>query len=808
MNPLVRIARAGLYTLVIFSAVGAIMTLAAYLYIVPSLPSAEGLRDVRLQVPLRVFSREGQLIAEFGEMKRTPVSYREIPELMIKAVLAAEDDRFFKHPGVDYQGILRAMFELVRTGEKRQGGSTITMQVARNFFLSNEKTYLRKLNEIFLALKIEQELSKEEILELYLNKIYLGKRAYGVAAAAQIYYGTTLDRLSVAQVAMIAGLPKAPSSYNPLANPVRAVSRRNYVLVRMRELNYISNEVYEMARGEPVAAKHHGLDIEVNAPYVAEMVRAQLVSIYGEDAYVNGYNVFTTVSANLQRAANNTLRGALIEYDARHGYRGPEGHAELGEDTDEQPWQNILAGYLRVGNLLPAIVTRVNERSIVAYTRDGRSVEVGWDQLSWARPYIDDDRVGKAPQNAGDILHKGDIVRLVALSDNQWRLAQIPTVEGALVSINPNNGAIVALTGGFDFQRSKFNRVIQAKRQAGSALKPFIYSAALEKGFTPASLINDAPVVFEDSALESFWRPENYSGKFLGPTRLRVALTESRNLVSVRLLRAIGIPYAVDYLSRFAFNIDELPRNLSLALGSAAITPLDLGRAYATFANGGHLISPYFVDRVEDISGNTVMQPNPLQVCPDCDENVSNVDASIGQVPADESKPLIRPAPRVITAQNTYMMTSMMRDVIQEGTARRARQLNRHDLAGKTGTTNEAHDAWFAGFNSDIVTICWVGFDQARSLGSTETGGRAALPMWIGFMKVALQDSAERTIERPPGLVTVRIDADTGLLAGTDNKKAIYETFPADNAPKSQTGPAAAKDSGATGFSGMPEQLF
>lgn len=800
-----RFARLGLYTLISLSGAGVMVTVATYLYVVPALPSTASLRDVRLQVPLRVYSREGQLIAEFGEMKRTSVTYEEVPELLIKAVLAAEDDRFFQHPGVDYQGILRAIFELIRTGEKRQGGSTITMQVARNFFLTSEKTYLRKLNEILLALRIERELSKAEILELYLNKIYLGKRAYGVAAAAQIYYGTTLDRLSVAQMAMIAGLPKAPSSYNPLANPARAISRRDYVLARMRDLGYISHDVYQMARAEPVTAKQHSLDIEVNAPYVAEMVRALLVSIYGEDAYVNGYNVFTTVSADLQRAANSSLRGALIEYDARHGYRGPEGHLEDTGDAVTDQWQLELAKLPRVGNLLPAVVTDIGERSITALIRDGRSVEVTWDQLSWARPYIDDNRVGKPPQTAGDILRRGDIIRLVALADNQWRLAQVPMAEGALVSINPGNGAIVALTGGFDFQRSKFNRVTQAKRQAGSALKPFIYSAALEKGFTPASLINDAPVVFEDTALESFWRPENYSGEFFGPTRLRVALTESRNLVSVRLLRAIGVPYAVDYLSRFAFNQDELPRNLSLALGSAAVTPLELCRAYATFANGGYLITPYFIDRVVGPDGNIVFQPNPVPVCADCDEGGQDADA--GQGPPDGAGPMFTPAPRVISAQNTYLMTSMMRDVIQEGTARRARQLNRGDLAGKTGTTNDGHDAWFAGFNADIVTVSWVGFDQAKTLGSRETGGRAALPMWIGFMKTALENSVERAIERPPGLVTVRIDADTGLLAGSDNKNAIFETFPADGVPKPPAGTAAAKDSGTPG-AGIPEQLF
>ena len=808
MKQLLKVLRLGLLIFGTLALAGISVILVAYLYVAPTLPSAESLKDVRFQVPLRVYSKEGQLIAEFGEMKRTPVSYQEIPELMIKAVLAAEDDRFFVHPGVDYQGILRAAFELVKTGEKRQGGSTITMQVARNFFLSSEKTYLRKLNEVFLALKIEHELSKQEILELYLNKIYLGKRAYGVAAAAQVYYGTTLDQLTVAQTAMIAGLPKAPSAYNPLADPQRAIIRRNYVLGRMHDLGFISDEVFTIARSEPVTAKHYALETELQAPYVAEMVRSYLVSLYGDDAYTSGYNVITTVSTKLQRAANKALQAALLEYDARHGYRGPERHVALAANAGEEQWRQAVADIETVGGLEPAVVTAIGEETITTYTPQDRIIEIPWEQLSWARPYIDDNRVGAKPRRAADIVRVGDIVRLQLMADNQWRLAQLPLVEGALVSLDPHNGAILALTGGFDFNRSKFNRVMQADRQAGSSLKPFIYSAALEKGFTPASLINDAPVVFDDPALESVWRPENYSGKFFGPTRLRVALTQSRNLVSIRLLRAIGIPYAIDYLSNFGFDKNKLPRNLSLALGSAAVKPVELGRAFATFANGGYLISPVFIDRIENIDGEAVVKANPVIACQPCEEAPVDNTAETGNGAENiPTSPPQRLAKRVLTPQNTYLMTSLMRDVIQHGTGRRARQLGRKDIAGKTGTTNDAYDAWFSGFNADIVTICWVGFDQSRSLGNHETGGRAALPMWIDFMKVALKDLPEKSLERPPGLVTVRIDPVTGLLAGTDNPKAIFETFRVEDVPR-QSAVHRNTGSGSAVQEDMPEQLF
>jgi len=806
-------------------AAGLLMAIGIYIYLAPKLPDIETLKDIHLQVPLRIYTSDHKLIAEFGEMKRTPLRFFEIPDLMIKAVLAAEDDRYFKHPGVDYQGILRAGLNLVKTGEKSQGGSTITMQVARNFFLSSEKTYLRKLSEILLALKIEQELTKEEILELYLNKIYLGNRAYGIAAASQIYYGVHPGQLSTAQIAMIAGLPKAPSRYNPIADLERAVTRRDYVLGRMHKLGFIDDEIYNTALAEPDTAVQHSLTIEVEAPYVAEMVRASLVERFGEEAYTGGYQVTTTVDSRLQNAANKALRDALLDYDARHGYRGPIQHIDITVFPEEEHRKFILANIPNVGGLTPAIIIHVEEQTAIAILANNRTLQIPWSGLSWARPYIDDNRMSNAPETAAEVLQAGDIVYLQQVPGNEWHLAQIPQVEGALVAIRPDNGGIIALTGGFDFYRSEFNRVTQATRQPGSNFKPFIYSAALGKGFTPASIINDAPVVFDDPGLESAWRPENYSGTFFGPTRLREALVKSRNLVSIRLLRSTGINYTIDYISRFGFDASELPRNLSLALGSAAITPLRIAGGYAVFANGGYRVTPYYIDRIELNDGEMISQANPDTVCPDCIDTaaatndqapgaIQNISAT-GSGQAQTQQDILPPSPpikiaqRVITAQNAYLMTSMMRDVITRGTGQRARQLGRKDLAGKTGTTNESRDAWFAGFNSDIVTVSWVGFDQSRSLGNNETGGRAALPMWINFMAEALKGKPEKALERPPGLITVRIDPESGLLVDSNYPNAIFETFRTEDVPDKHTGTASADGgNGTNGKTGIPEQLF
>jgi len=845
-----------------------LLTAGTYIYLAPGLPEIDTLKDVQLQTPLRVFSREGALIAEFGEKKRSPLKYAEVPDLMVKAVLAAEDDRFFEHPGVDYQGILRAVVHLVKTGRKGQGGSTITMQVARNFFLSREKTYLRKLNEIFLALKIERELSKQEILELYLNKIYLGTRSYGVAAASQVYYGKNINDLTVDQFAMIAGLPKAPSKYNPIANKKRATIRRNYVLGRMRDLNFIDEDTYSKALALEDNARRHGLSIELNAPYMAEMVRAELVKQYGNNAYTQGYRVYTTLDTRLQRFANDALRRNILEYDLRHGYRGSEANLELEPallaaiPEIEPPVLNRpesspgpkpvkpaslpldLTTSIReqlkdipvVGGLVPAVVLYLEERAMTVLRADGQLERVTWQGLKWAREYKDENRRGARPKFASDIVSQGDIVRLATNEGGEVRLAQIPAVKGALVSMTPETGEIRALVGGFDFYYSKFNRVTQAYRQPGSNFKPFIYSAALDSGYTAASLINDAPVVFEDAGLENTWRPENYSGKFFGPTRLRIGLMKSRNLISIRLLRAIGIKYAINYAKKFGFDEKRMPKDLSLALGSTSLTPLDLLTGYAAIANGGYRVFPSFIQRIEDSRGEVIYQNNPVQVCRECEKRaelelqralekelaesagelaentVNETDKPVEETPKREDEKdiaSVRVAERVMTEQNNYIMRSILSDVIRSGTGRRARKIGRNDLAGKTGTTNDQKDAWFSGYSSTLVTTAWMGFDQHQPLGAKETGASAALPMWIYYMENAMKGVPEKVFEVPDEIVSVRIDPETGLLAAQGQTNAIFETFRTVNVPKETAQVKVVKDKNTTVPDvQIPEQIF
>lgn len=812
-------------------AIGMLALIGSYIYITPRLPPIEALRDIRLQVPLRVYSKDHKLIAEFGKMKRSPLRYDQIPDKMIQAILAAEDDRFFVHPGVDYHGIIRAAINLALTGRKTQGGSTITMQVARNFFLSREKTYLRKLSEIFLSLKIERELSKEDILELYLNKIYLGNRAYGIAAAAQIYYGKSIDELSIAEMAMIASLPKAPSTMNPIANPERALVRRNYILSRMNQLGFIDKETMQAAQNEADTAEPHGLTIEVSAPYVAEMVRDHMVNLLGDEAYTGGYSVVTTIESDKQKAANAALRKDLFDYDRRHGYRGIIQHVELTSLADRSNWLDIFNDIQTPADLQAALVLAVTDKEAMVVSADERLITIPWDGLSWARRYFGENAMGPRPESADEIIKPGDIIYVHKIG-KIWALGQIPEIEGALVSLNPVDGSIMALSGGLDFYYSKFNRATQAARQPGSSFKPFIYSAALNKGFTAASIVNDAPVVFDDPGLESAWRPENYSGKFFGPTRLRVGLVHSRNLISIRLLRAIGIDYTLAYVSRFGIPTDDLPRDLSLALGSGALTPLQMAGGYAVFANGGYRVVPHVIEHIEDVNGTTLPQkPYPV-VCPECDlpeanqETTTTANQPAANEPAPASQlstetddhsvnlPDFVAAKRVIPPENIYLMTSMMRDVIQHGTGRRARQLRRSDIAGKTGTTNDQRDAWFAGFNPDIVTITWVGFDKVRSLGNYETGSRAALPMWIDYMAHALRGVPIRTLKRPPGMVSVRIDPETGLLADANLKGAIFETFRSEYVPKrssendSSTNTAGGQTTQKPGNGNISEQIF
>ncbi len=760
----------------------------------PQLPDISNLQGVKLQIPLRIYSQNGSLVAEFGEKRRQPILIETVPVTMIHAFLAAEDDRFYQHPGVDWQGLMRAVVHLVRTGDKTQGGSTITMQVARNFFLTREKTYLRKLNEIFLALKIERELSKDQILELYLNKIYLGHRSYGIAAASQAYYGVELDELTLAQIAMLAALPKAPSSTNPVTSPNRAKERRDYVLQRMREENFISLENYQVAVAAPITASLHDPKIEVEAPYVAEMIRKQLLKQYGENAYTNGLKVVTTIKDKNQIAANQALRKTLSEYDERHGYRGPEHQYDLDTD-DEAAWKRLLESFSTIGHLYPALVTQVNNQSITAYLSGLGLIDIDWSGLSWARAYLSENRRGAKPKLASEFLKTGYVIRVSEDSEGKWRLAQIPEVEASFVSMNPNDGSTLALIGGFDFQHSKFNRVTQAYRQPGSGFKPFIYSAGLAAGNTAATLINDAPIVFDDPGVEGVWRPENYSHKNYGPTRLREALIRSRNLVSIRLLDAIGIPFALEHIKKFGFNIDELPKNLSLSLGSATLTPWQMATAYCVFANGGHKVDPYLIDIITTHEGEILYQADPVSVCRECPQQEDNPELDLEtSIPLEitqaddeqasnqpEKKP--RVAPLVVDERNIWIMNSITRDVIKLGTGRRALVLGRQDISGKTGTTNDQRDAWFYGYNANMVGVAWVGFDNFTPLGSRETGARAALPIWIEYMKTALEDFPNLILPEPANLVYSRINKTTGKLAQPNDPDSIFEVFRNEYAP-------------------------
>jgi len=791
-----RLIKFTIKTSIVLFVLGAVTIAGIYLYISPNLPAVESLKDIRFQVPLRVYSSDGKLIGEFGEKRREPLSYEQIPEHMVNAVVGAEDDRFFEHPGVDYHGLLRAVAVFATTGKKAQGGSTITMQVARNFFLSREKTFLRKFSEILLALRIERALSKQEIITLYLNKIYLGNRAYGVGAAAKIYYGKNIDELNISQLAMIAGLPKAPSRFNPIVNPERALQRRNYVLGRMETLGYIKKAVHDKARLRPVTARLRQKAIALEALYAAEMVRKKMFAQYGNDAYTDGYSVYTTLQSRLQDKANRSLQYNLLAYEERHGYRGAEKKLDELDFSAPSEWQAALKNISRYPILKAGIVIDVKEDSILVYMRNGSIAHVCWRGLKWAAPYIDGNRAGAKPETANDVAAVGDVVRLYDAGGGRWSLGQIPEVEGALVSISAKNGAIQAIVGGYDFYHSKFNRAAQAKRQPGSNFKPFVYSSALEKGYTAATLINDAPVVFSDSGLEESWRPENYSGKVFGETRLREALVKSRNLVSIRILQDIGIRYAINYVKRFGFDPDALPKDLSLALGSATLTPLEVVRGYAAFANGGYLVKTHLIDRIVGPANNVLFKANPPTVCPECELAASvetiapdpstETDALLLQT-LDEQKneqPTVNLAKRIVSAQNVYLMTTVLREIIQRGTGRRAKVLKRQDLAGKTGTTNDQRDAWFSGFNAEVVTTAWVGFDKPHPLGDNETGSRAALPMWINYMREALKGVPEAPLVQPPGIVTVRIDPITGLRANAGFKGAIFESFRTENVPR------------------------
>jgi penicillin-binding protein 1A len=772
--------------------------LGAYQYLRPSLPDVTQIKDIRLQVPLRVYSRDGKLIAQFGEQRRIPLSFEAIPNQMVNAVLAAEDDNFFQHSGVDYPGLIRAVVRHLVSGEKAEGGSTITMQLTRGIFLSPEKSYRRKLLEIFTTLRIEQELNKQEILALYLNKMFLGQRAYGIGAAAEVYFGKTIDQLTLPEIALIAGTFRLPSRDNPVANADLARSRRGYVLRRMHEKEFITQDEYDIALNAPVESRLHGPAVEVEAPYVAEMIRAELLSRLGADAYTAGYEAMTTLDSRLQGAAVRALRAALIEYDQRHGYRKHVGHVTISSGMREKEFSQALDDYSQRGSLEPALILSVDEKSAVAYSRARGRINLGWTGISWARPPLPDGSVGPALQRAGDVLSTGDIIYVAQEWSGDWRMVQVPDAQGAFVAMDPQDGAIAALSGGFDYFASNYNRAVQAKRQPGSAFKPFLYSAALEQGFTPASIINDAPLVIEDPTLEGSWRPQNVTREFRGPMRLREALVRSRNLVSIRVMSALGPAYATQFIERFGFPENSLPRNLSLALGTAQVSPLEMAGAYSVFANGGFRVEPYYMQRIIGPNGDIVYEAQPRFACAECIATMTPpeggtegvIDAPIRATPTDENRwggltylqeKML--APQVISPQNDYLMTDMMGDVIRRGTAVRALQLKRTDLAGKTGTTNDRRDAWFCGFNAGLVGTAWVGFDQERSLGPGEEGGRTALPMWVYFMGEALRGVPEQRHAAPPGLVSMRISADTGLAARPGEPNAIFETFMAGHLP-------------------------
>lgn len=799
-------------------ALAVIGVLVIWLTIVPSLPSVDSLQDVELQVPLRIYSADQQLMAEIGEQRRRPVDLEDMPELLKLAFLSAEDDRFYNHPGVDWRGTLRAVWlYALSMGQGRvPGGSTITQQVARRFYLSTDYSVIRKLREMLLAFKIENRMSKDEILELYLNKEFLGHRAYGVAAAAQVYYGKTLDELTLAEMAMIAGLPKAPSRDNPLSGPEQAMIRRDWILGRMLELGHIDEAQHRRAVTAPNTASYHGPIVELDAPWIAEMVRRDTVERFGADAaYNEGFNAYATIRSDLQRAANRAVRDGLVAYDRRHGWRGPEDTLPDETLSDPDRIAERLEELRTIAGLEPAVVIGFEEERARLRLADGEMATLDREAVAWARPYLDVDNVGAEPESVRDVLAVGDLVRL-RRSETGWALAQIPEAEAALVSLEADTGAVLALVGGLDFEHSQFNRATQSRRQPGSSFKPFIYAAALDHGFTPASMVNDAPVVVDDPSMERVWKPTNFSRRFFGPTRLREAMVNSRNLVSVRLLMDMGLEYGSDYVTRFGFEDSELPDGPSMALGSASISPYELATAYAVFANGGHAVEPNYLYSIVDGDGEVVYEPEWRIVCDHCEDipAPNEVAAASEADDAPAAPALKRPelgsgasgeeaseaggdagpvgpprpnaAPQAIEPQTAWLIDSMLGDVVRRGTGRRALALERSDVAGKTGTTNDLRDTWFAGYGGGLVTVVWLGMDDNRSLGRQEQGGRTALPVWVDYMDEALDGRPETRRPAPVGLTRALIDPETGrrVRPGTDG--AIEEWFHAGNLPPLQ----------------------
>lgn len=772
------------------------------------------LKDVQLQTPMQVFTKDGLLINQFGEKRRIPVTINEIPQPLIDAFLATEDNRFYDHIGIDPIGIVRSAIVLISTGEKKQGASTITMQLARNFFLTREKAYIRKIKEIFIALHIENVLTKDEILELYLNKIELGNRAFGIGAAAQVYYGKELKDLTLAQMAMIAGLPKAPSALNPIRNPTRAKARRNVVLGRLLTENYITQDVYDDATSQPITAYFHGAEIDLYAPYISEMVRAEMVSRYGIDkAYNSGFKIFTSVESKVQKAAQTALVNNLHSYDMRHGFRGPTAILWDPEKQSALSEDKILAKLneaKEIGTLKAAAVINVDERNATVLLKNAEQINLNWDNLKWARKYITRFRQGFAPTSATEILTPGMQIWVRKNSNNEYELSQLPEASSAIVSLDPQDGRIKAIVGGYSFEQSQYNRAIQAKRQVGSNIKPFIYSAALENGYTLASILNDAPINQWDKSQGVAWRPKNSPAVYNGPIRIRRALAQSKNVISVRLLRGVGLQRTADHLLKFGFKNSDINRSESLALGSASITPIELARGMSAFANGGHLIEPYFISEIQDAYGNSLFKANPSVVCDDTSDQSLTPDNATGLFPQQNTDtPQLKCAPQVISKQNAFLIAQAMHSAVWgggnwshktgwSGTGWRAQALGRRDLSGKTGTTNDSVDTWFSGFNRNVMTSVWVGFDNpGNPLGRTsynnnldsgqisgaESGAKTAQPAWVEFMKVALEGKPEAPIEPPEGLVSIRIDLETGLLSHKNDYTSRFEYFDKGTAP-------------------------
>lgn len=787
------------------------------------LPSADSISNIELKIPLRIYTSEGLLVSEFGDERRKPLNINDTPQVLINAVLAAEDDSFFDHHGIDFKGLIRAaVSNFSSSGGSRQGASTITMQVARNFYLSRDQTYTRKIKELFLAIKLEQVLSKQEILSLYLNKIFLGHRAYGFAAAADAYYGKPLQELSTAEISMLAGLPKAPSTFNPISNPDRALIRRNYVLGRLNELKKINDSDYQSAFSEPITAKKHQVRNEVPAPHIAEMVRAQLIQQFGPNVYWKGYDVITTIQANKQIAAEKALRKGLQNYDRRHGFRGAIERIDLAKQIKEQEleknseelrkfYSKILSKHPNSHEQTPALITSVESLTAIAETKAFGSITLKLENAKWAKQHRTQNIIGEKPTTFKKLLTVGDIVYVSPLQsipeDNtqnlasiDWGLSQIPDVGGAIISINPKTGSLEALVGGYDFFLNKYNRATQSIRQPGSNIKPFIYSASLDKGFTPATLISGAPIVMRDPTHGTLWRPENYSGKFFGPTRMRTALAKSMNLVSIRLLRSIGIPFTREYISRFGIDMNRFSASLTMALGSGGVTPIDMLSAYGVLANGGYRVKPYFIERITDRNGHTIFQAPKARLCDECYDqylftNIDNPNTNKSELNDTNNvsgnqiqqnllgagslnkQAYSYDAPRVMSTENNFLTVSMLKDVVTRGTARKALVLKRKDLAGKTGTTNDYVDAWFSGFNSNIATTVWVGFDKPKSMGRGEAGGVAALPIWIDYMATALKGVSEEPIEIPELIEEGYINRSTGKVTTEDDPDAITEYF-------------------------------